>query len=347
MSKYNICENIGEGAYAKVFKAYLIEDTKKLFPLAIKQIIPDNEEKKTGFQINAIREIYTLRRADHPNIMKLYDVYIKDGLTNLVYEYLDVTLEKIIKKFEIKESQAKTYFKMLIQGVNYLHNTLYILHLDIAPKNLLISYNPDTRESTLKLVDFGLSYPYSTSRYAMSTYQNSSPLNPLTSPPELMEPTAVTYPYRAPELLYGATQYGPPADMWSCGCVFAEILLGKTLFLGPDVADQNRVIANQKQLISARLGAPNDTVWPGFSALNMSNSDNSTVGRQTQQRTLQSARMGERGKGFLELDPYKSKKVISALLSYDPSKRPTANGLLSKGYFEKGCCSLNELPFFN
>ena len=336
---YNLCEELGKGAYAIVYKAYLKSDTKKLYPLAVKRIRSDNNERWTGLQINAIREIYALRRANHPNVMKLYDVFIENGFTNLVYEYLDIGLDKIIRGSPINEPQAKTYFKMLIEGVNYLHNTLSILHLDIAPKNLLISYNPDTKESTLKLADFGLSYSYSDGRCAMGAYQGTSELNPLTSPPELMEPTAITLPYRAPELLYGATQYGPPADMWSCGCVFAEMLLKRPLFPGHTEPEQ-------KQLIAKYLGMPNDTVWPGFSALNAAGSGGDSSGRvkQPQQRMLQSGRGMDR-RGIAELNPFRSRSVIMKLLDYNPMKRPSASGILRSSYFKEGCCPLNELPY--
>lgn len=337
--EYNLAEKLGEGAYAIVYKAYLKSDTKKLYPLAVKQTKPDNKEKWTGIQIDAIREIYALRRANHPNVMKLYDVFIENGFTNLVYEYLDIGLDKIISGSPLSEPQAKTYFKMLIEGVNYLHNTLHILHLDIAPKNLLISYNPDTKEPTLKIADFGLSYTYCEGRCAMAAYQNVPELNPLTSPPELLEPTAITLPYRAPELLYGATQYGPPTDMWSCGCVFAEMLMGSPLFPG-------RTEAEQKQLIAKCLGMPNDTVWPGFSSLSAVESGAGNTGRtkQLQQRTLQPGRSMER-KGIVGLGPSSSKTVIMKLLNYNPLERPTASGILRSSYIKEGCCPLNELPY--
>lgn len=356
MLKYELSEELGKGSYATVYKAYLKEDTMKLYPLAVKQIRPDKDDKRIGFQISAIREIYALRRANHPNIMKLYDVFISNGYTNLVYEYLDIGLDSIIRNFRISEAQGKTYFRMLVEGVNYLHNTLSILHLDIAPKNILISYNPNTKESTLKLADFGLSYPYSSSRCVMGAYQcdpSSSPsssLNPLTSPPDLMEPGAVTLPYRAPELLYGATQYGPPTDMWSCGCIFAEILLGEPLF--PCRGGDN--IDAQKQIIAERLGTPNDTVWPGFSlfadeAARMGQEQQAQLHPQAlmmrpQQRAFPAGRVIEKGRPFSEFDRFKSGKVITRLLSYDPNRRPTASGLLKSSFFKDGCSPLNELP---
>lgn len=349
MDRYVLGDLLGEGTYAKVFKAYLKEDTKKLYPLALKRTKPDKEDKKIGIHIDAIREVYALRRANHPNVLKLYDVFIESGFTNLVYEYLDVSLDKIIRNNKITEAQGKTYFKMLTEAVNYIHNTLHILHLDIGPRNLLIAYNPDTHESTLKLADFGLSYPYGAARTAMARYQDE-PLSALTSPPELMEPTAITITYRAPELLYGATQYGPATDMWSCGCVFAEMFFGRPLFPGSPSAD----IRYQKDLIKNALGTPREEVWNGFSSLETAVAQQMQIQQQQQQqqqyvfkRVVPVGRTVVKGKG-LGLPDWlhaKTKKVITLLLSYDPAKRLTASGLLRSDYFKEGCCPTNELPF--
>ena len=120
----------------------------------------------------------------------------------------------------------------LLRGVAYLHAN-WIFHRDLKTSNLLL-----TKKGTLKICDFGLARSY------------SKPLRPYT-------PVVVTLWYRAPELLLNAPSYSPAIDMWSVGCIFAEILLNEPLFPGRTELDQlNRIFKT--------LGPPNWSGWKDF-----------------------------------------------------------------------------------
>jgi serine/threonine protein kinase len=94
----------------------------------------------------------------------------------------------------------------LFAGLHYLHSN-YIMHRDLKPENLMLS-----NDGTLKFIDFGMAKKFGdTVRYSQNT---------------------ITLFYRPPEILFGAHYYGPSADMWSAGCILAEIMMKRPLFPG-------------------------------------------------------------------------------------------------------------------
>ncbi|KAK1384643.1 hypothetical protein POM88_022378 [Heracleum sosnowskyi] len=121
------------------------------------------------------------------------------------------------------------------RGVKYLHDNL-VLHRDLKTSNLLLN-----RRGELKICDLGMARKY------------GSLAKPYTQ-------LVVTLWYRAPELLLGAKQYSTAVDMWSVGCIIAELLLNQPLFNG-----DNEI--KQIDKIFRMLGTPNETSWPGFSEL--------------------------------------------------------------------------------
>lgn len=258
--KYIKQERIGKGGFGTVYKAYLTLDAGKAIPLALKKV-PNNDPTREGLAIAAVRELSALRRAAHPNVVALYDAFVERGAVHLVFEYAPCDLRKIIRSPSVPalaEPQVRGYARMLLRGLAYLHDDLHIVHLDIKPENLLVAYDPATGRSTLKICDFGSSAHYGQSRTA-------APPGLLPSAgaqtPEVREPQAVTLWYRAPELLYGATQYDTAVDMWSCGCVVAELMTRRPLFQGGGSSELG-VLGE----ISALLGDPCDAIWPGFAA---------------------------------------------------------------------------------
>ncbi|PNX91220.1 cyclin-dependent kinase, partial [Trifolium pratense] len=106
--------------------------------------------------------------------------------------------------------QIKCYMRQLLTGLHYCHVN-QVLHRDIKGSNLLID-----NEGNLKLADFGLARSFSNEHNANLTNR------------------VITLWYRPPELLLGTTRYGPAVDMWSVGCIFAELLHGKPIFPGKD-----------------------------------------------------------------------------------------------------------------
>merc|ERR550539_893899 len=132
-------------------------------------------------------------------------------------------------------SLVKSYTHQLLKGLNFCHSKR-IIHRDLKPQNLLID-----RNGALKLADFGLARAF------------GIPLRSYTH-------EVVTLWYRAPEVLMGSRKYSTPVDIWSVGCIFAEMVNGQPLFPGNSDADQ-------LQKIFKILGTPNETNWPAVTEL--------------------------------------------------------------------------------
>ena len=127
----------------------------------------------------------------------------------IVLELMEGDLGEIVRNQTVPftEAQVKCLMFQILQGLKYLHDK-GIMHRDLKPDNLLIS-----PEGLLKFTDFGLSRYFGTPERKLTT-------------------GIVTRYYRAPEILYGAQYYGPSIDMWSAGCILAELLLRSPIFPG-------------------------------------------------------------------------------------------------------------------
>jgi cyclin-dependent kinase 7 len=224
---------LGEGTFGTVFLALdLSKDNAKV---AVKRI-------KLGAFIDgvnwtALREIKLLQEVHHDNIVNLLDVFAGVECVHLVFEYCPFDLSHIIEDASVvlSESIIKSYLDMLLKGCQALHEH-WVLHRDLKPSNLLLSPT-----GVLKIADFGLARTFG-------------------SPQREMTSTVVTIFYRAPELLFGAKQYGPSVDMWSVGCIFAELMIRIPFFPGQGEIDQLGKIFHA-------LGTPSESEWPGMSLL--------------------------------------------------------------------------------
>ncbi|KAH9419651.1 glycogen synthase kinase-3-like isoform X2 [Dermatophagoides pteronyssinus] len=205
---------IGNGSFGVVYQATLLEENEVV---AIKRVLQDRRFKN--------RELSIMVSLDHCNIVKLkYFFYThknqqkEDIYLNLVLEFIPDTVSKVARYYmrqgtKIPMNMIKLYMYQLFRALAYIHS-LGICHRDIKPQNLLV--NP--MNGVLKLCDFGsakhlvrgeMNVSYICSRY-----------------------------YRAPELIFGATDYTTKIDIWSAGCVFAELLLGYPIFSGESGVDQ-------------------------------------------------------------------------------------------------------------
>mmetsp|Transcript_5567 Transcript_5567/g.13079 ORF Transcript_5567/g.13079 Transcript_5567/m.13079 type:complete len:518 (-) Transcript_5567:306-1859(-) len=241
MSRYEPQEKIGEGTYGKVYKA-TCRRTGEL--RAIKQIrIQHNDE---GVPPTALREITMLMdMRGHTNVLHLYDVFPARGKLNLVFECLDMDLREYLKRYGPLNTVLRTSALQLVEGLAYCHSRR-VIHRDLKPQNVLVVLSHHSRSARpslarLVLADFGLARSFSV------------PLRVYTH-------EVVTLWYRPPEILLGQVRYGPSTDVWSLGCIFAEMATGFALFPGDSEIDTIFKIFQM-------LGTPTDEVWPGVCSL--------------------------------------------------------------------------------
>jgi len=232
MENYLKQDKIGEGTYGLVYKAVR---KGKNEVLAMKKIRMG--DIKDGVSFTAIREIKILQEIKHENVIGLRDVFASKSNVFLVFDFMESNMEVLIKDRDIilSPSDIKSYMKMLLQGVEALHNA-WVLHRDLKPNNLLIG-----SDGVLKLADFGFARMFG-------------------SPNPRYTHQIVTRWYRAPELLFGAKSYGTAIDIWAVGCIFAELMLRTPYFAGDSDIDQ-------LSKIFAALGTPTEEIWPGMTSL--------------------------------------------------------------------------------
>lgn len=202
--------------------------------VALKKIRLEAEDE--GVPSTAIREISLLKEMNDPNIVRLLNIVHADGhKLYLVFEFLDLDLKKYMEALPVSDggrgkalpegsgpdlgrlglgdAMVKKFMSQLCEGVRYCHSHR-VLHRDLKPQNLLID-----RDGNLKLADFGLARAFGV---PLRTYTHE----------------VVTLWYRSPEILLGGRQYSTGVDMWSVGCIFAEMCTRKPLFPGDSEIDE-------------------------------------------------------------------------------------------------------------
>ncbi|XP_036838834.1 cyclin-dependent kinase 15 isoform X1 [Oncorhynchus mykiss] len=231
-NSYLNLEKIGEGTYATVYKGISRINGHLV---ALKVIRMKTEE---GVPFTAIREASLLKGLKHANIVLLHDIiHTKEALT-FVFEYVQTDLAEYMTQHPggLHSYNVRIFMFQLLRGLSYIHGRR-ILHRDLKPQNLLISYLGE-----LKLADFGLARSKS---IPCQTYSSE----------------VVTLWYRPPDVLLGSTDYSTALDIWGAGCIFIEMLQGTPAF--PGVAD----VFEQLQKIWAVVGVPTEESWPGVNEL--------------------------------------------------------------------------------
>ncbi|KAG7597510.1 Protein kinase domain [Arabidopsis suecica] len=298
-------EKIGQGTYSSVFRA---RETETGRIVALKKVRFDNfEPESVRFMA---REILILRRLNHPNIIKLEGIVTSKLSSNihLVFEYMEHDLTGLLSSPDIDFTtpQIKCYMKQLLSGLDHCH-ARGVMHRDIKGSNLLVN-----NEGILKVADFGL-----------ANFCNASVnKQPLTS-------RVVTLWYRPPELLLGATEYGASVDLWSVGCVFAELLLGKPVL-------QGRTEVEQLHKIFKLCGSPPEDYWK------KSKLPHAMLFKPQQHYD---GCLREALKDLSDADI----NLIETLLSIQPHKRGTASTALVSQYFTSKpfACDPSSLPVYS
>ncbi|MFS7970886.1 putative protein-serine/threonine kinase CMGC-CDK-CRK7-CDK9 family [Helianthus anomalus] len=281
-------EKIGQGSYSSVYKARHVKSGRffALKKVRFQNLKPDSVKFMA-------REITILRTFNHPNIMKLEGL-ITSALSCKIYfvfEYMEHDLSGLLSCPDIKfsESQIKCYMKQLLNGIEHCHS-LGVLHRDIKTANILVN-----NEGILKIGDFGL-----------AKFHGPDCREPLTG-------HVVTLWYRPPELLLGCTNYGTYVDLWSVGCVFAELCFGRPILKG-------RTEVEQLHKILKLCGTPPDEYW---------NKSKLPLATMFKPHHAYQSSLRETCKQL----PETAVDLIHTLLSVEPCERGTATSALKSEYF--------------
>lgn len=234
-SDYKAIENIGTGAYGVVCSAVQVKTGKKF---AIKKIPNAFEEIITAKR--TFRELKILRHFDHENVIRIHEILMpREALSEfkdvyVVMDLMESDLHQILHSNQPFTNEHTQYFLyQILRGLKYIHSA-NVVHRDLKPSNLLVNENCE-----LKIGDFGMA------RGMSSKIDSHKKL--------FMTQYVATRWYRAPELLFSAFNYAQSVDMWSVGCIFAEMLARKQLFPGKNPVDQLMLIINV-------LGMPPDSM---------------------------------------------------------------------------------------
>ncbi|TNN68386.1 Mitogen-activated protein kinase 6 [Liparis tanakae] len=227
-SRYMDLKPLGYGGNGLVFSAVDTDCDKRV---AVKKIILTDPQSVK----HALREIKIIRRLDHDNIVKVLETLGPNGrrltedvvsLTEvnsvyIVQEYMDTDLCQLLERGLLSEDHARLFMYQLLRGLKYIHSA-NVLHRDLKPANLFVN----TEDLVVKIGDFGLA------RIMDPHYSHKGHLSE----------GLVTKWYRSPRLLLSPNNYTKAIDMWAAGCIFAEMLTGKTLFAGAHELEQMQLI---------------------------------------------------------------------------------------------------------
>jgi len=292
LRKYEISQKLGKGAYAVVFKA---SDKKTKQVVALKKIF-DAFQNATDAQ-RTFREIMYLQEiANHENIIRLQNVHKADNDKDiyLVFDYMETDLHAVIRANILEDIHKQYVIYQVLKALKYRHSA-DLVHRDLKPSNLLLN-----EECHMKVADFGLAR----SIKALNSVQDSS---------SVLTDYVATRWYRAPEILLGSTSYTKAVDMWSLGCILAEMLGGKPLFPGTSTM-------NQLEKILEVTGMPSqsdvDSIQSAFAA--------------TMLQSLPPVRKRSLPASFSASPD--ALDLMHKLLEFNPAKRLSADGALKHPY---------------
>ena len=232
-----------------------------------------------------------MKELKHDNIVGLHDVIHSENKLMLVFEYMDKDLKKYMDTYgsPLPPEKIKSFMFQLLRGVAFCHER-HVLHRDLKPQNLLIN-----RRGELKLADFGLARAFG---IPVNTFSNE----------------VVTLWYRAPDVLLGSRQYDTSIDIWSAGCIMAEMFTGRPLFPGQQ---------NEDQLIRIfrLMGTPTEATWPDVSRFSEWKPDFAIYAPMNLSAVLP------------QVDPL-GMDLLNKMLRLRPEERATARDLLIHPWFQ-------------
>lgn len=288
-NSFKIEEQVGEGTYGKVYKAVDLINNNLV---AMKYVRMEKESE--GFPITGLREIKILRELCHPNIVQLREVihrydHSKQKGTFLIFEYMNHDLLGLLnnEKMVFDEDAVYTIFRQILEGINFCHKQKF-LHRDLKCSNILVN-----SKGEVKLADFGLGREW----FAERPYTNK----------------VISLWYRPIELLLGEEKYGPSIDIWSLGCILAELFQRRPLF----------VYTSEQAIIDAIFslcGTPTKHSWPEIKLL---------PGYGILRPKFYRRRVHE---SFVGSIPALALNLLDKMLCLNPDKRITAEESLQSGW---------------
>jgi len=286
---YHMIEKIGGGTYGEVFKA--MKPNGDI--VAVKKLLLNTEDD--GVPSHALREISLMKELAHPQIVSLYDVVLRFNTLFLILEFMEQDLSHMLHQRDcgLSATLLKSYLRQILNGIHFCHVNR-IIHRDLKPDNLLVSQNG----KVIKLADFGIARAL---QIPLCTYTHK----------------VMTLWYRAPEILLGDKHYGSAIDLWSIGCIFAEMSTQKPLLM------ENSEIGQLFEIFRV-LGTPNENLWPGIALL----PDYTALFPKFRPQPLCRV-VGP------TVDP-EGIDLLAALLRLDPKQRPTAKAAQQHPYLHDG-----------
>ncbi|XP_018616288.1 mitogen-activated protein kinase 14A [Scleropages formosus] len=288
--RYTALKQVGSGAYGTVCSAI---DQKTKEKVAIKKL--HRPFQSLIHAKRAYRELRLLRHIQHDNVICLLDVFTPDSSIEnfqtfyIVMPFVAQDLGHIMKKRRLTDRIITYLFYQILRGLKYIHSA-GIIHRDLKPSNLAVNENCE-----LKILDFGLA------RHTESE----------------MTGYVVTRWYRAPEVIFNWMHYSQTVDVWSAGCILAEMITGQVLFPGNDSIDQ-------LQKILSVTGTPAPSLVQKMQSKDA--------------RSYVESLPIQKKKNFKDVFPSMDRKAVAlleAMLLLDPEKRVTAKEGLSHPYLSE------------
>ncbi|CAD8202943.1 unnamed protein product [Paramecium octaurelia] len=288
MKKFKEIKKSGDGTFGVVMKA---ENTENFELVAIKKM----KQKYHNFEeCTNLREVKALMKLqNHPNIVKLKEIFLDADTLCLVFEFVEMSIYQIYSQHReqgktMSDDQIKSIIYQVANGLSYMHKHGYF-HRDLKPENMLMTEN-----GIVKIIDFGLA-------------------REIRSRPPYTDYVATRW-YRAPEILLKQINYNSPVDIFALGCIMAELFLNRPLFQGNTELEQfNKILST--------LGTFTQTDWPEGCRLV------SQLGMGlAQYQPLQLQQL-------IPNASIEALNLLSQMIKWDPNKRITAQQILTHPYF--------------